>query len=122
MAKENSNQTEETVIKGSHFQPYRWANKEVDDDSVMIPGPEYADLASKVNEISQGISVILEMIEISMLERGGDKKPLLSPHAEGALLRLAIRSADMLTEQSEDGMQWAYSQHTKAGRKERASK
>lgn len=117
MAKENFTQAGETAIDGPHFQPYSWANKEVDNASVTIPGYGYADLAGKVNEISQGISVVLEMIECSMLERDGNRKPLLSPYAEGALLRLAIRSANMLTEESEEGMQWALNQHTKAGRK-----
>ncbi len=118
MAKENFTEAKESVIDGSHFEPYKWARKEVDDSDVMIPGSGYADLAGKANEISQGISVILEMIEVSGLERENDERPLLSPYAEGALLRLAIRSANTLAESAEEGMNWAYRFHTKEGRKE----
>ena len=119
MAKENFNQPEESEIEGSHVEPYKWARKEVDDFKVMIPGTGYADLASKVNEVSLGISVILEMIEASMLARECDRKPLLQPSAEGALLRLASRSADFLTHESDHGMTWAYEYHTPEGIKER---
>ena len=122
MANSTLNQTENSAIDKPQFQPYQWAHKAVDDANVMIPGTGFTDLASKTNELSEGIQTILEMIECNMLDREDDEKPLMSPFHQGALLRMAIRSAEMLVDESQRSMDWAYRHHTVEGRKEHACK
>ena len=122
MANLTLNQTENPVIDKPHFQPYQWAHKAVDDSGVMIPGTGFADLARKTNELADGIQTILEMIECNMLHRDDDEKPLMSPCNQGSLLRMAIRSAEMLVNESQQSMDWAYRHHTVEGRNEHARK
>lgn len=104
------------------YQDYKWANRAVDDTDVRIPGTAFSDLASDTNEISIGISVILKLIEFNMLQVEGDQKPLFSAFESGALIRLAIRSADLLSAKTEETMEWAYRFHTAEGRKEYSSR
>lgn len=104
------------AIDKPHFQPYQWAQTAVDDVDVMIPGTGLADLARKTNELAEGIQTILEMIECNMLHREDGEKPLMSPYHQGTLLRMAIRSAEILASESQQSMDWAYKYHTAEGR------
>lgn len=100
------------------FHPYQWAPTEVLDSKTVIPGHKFADLAGKMNDIGMGLSAILQMIEVNGIEKGNGGTPLLSEYHEGCLMRLAIRAADMLVEDSQESMDHAFKQHTPRGREE----
>lgn len=79
-------------------QPFGWHS--IAHDS---PLHHHAELASRVRDLAGGLSVVLELIECNAVRRpGADEQerplgPLLSPSAEGGLLRLCVAVAKVLT-------------------------
>jgi hypothetical protein len=100
------------------FSAFEWGHDAVNADGVTVPGRVYADLLNKTHDITLGVATILEILERDRLSAEfGDDRPILSVHAESALMRLAIRSAHMLRDEAEHSTQWAYDQCTPEGRK-----
>lgn len=104
------------------FSAFEWGHDEVNAQGVTVPGDVYADLLNKTRDITHGVATILEILERDRLSTEFDNdRPILSMHAESALMRLAIRSAHMLRDETERSTQWAYDHCTPEGRKERGA-
>lgn len=99
------------------FKPYQAARPELNRHEVKVPASYLCDLATKTADIAYGVESLLEMLEISAIERDSDERaPLLNPYHEGRLIRLAIVSLNMLAESADQTMEAAYKQHTPQGR------
>lgn len=95
------------------FQEFKWHKRDL--EKVTIPGRAYANLAGKVRDITSGCATIMELIEFDYLQSTLDgAQPLMSDSERGNLTRIAIRSLQMLNEEAESGLDWAYKHHVKA--------
>jgi hypothetical protein len=120
MANENSNHQDTEHKKTEVFEPYKWGHAEVSERTVTIPGHVLSEMATKANEIGSGVSTILQLIEASELEEDNEPGiPLIHKGHAGALMSLAIRSLEMLADDAERTMAWAYEYRTPKGIKER---
>lgn len=120
MANENSNHQDTERKKTAAFEPYKWARDEVSERTVTIPGAVLSRFATKAHEIGSGVSTILQLIEASELEENSEPGiPLIDIGHSSQLMRLAIRSLEMLADDAERTMEWAYEYKTPKGIKER---
>ena len=99
------------------FSAFEWGHREVSAEGVTVPGRVYADLLNMTRDISEGVATILEILEHDMLAEDADEPRLFAGNAESALMRLAIRSAHMLRDETERSTDWVYRYQTPEGRK-----
>lgn len=83
--------------KGTH-QPFSWLNQKAE----CFP---LADFVALTKDICGGLSLCLEMIEISDLERE-DGTPTLSFHDSSAFMRHAIAVAKLLGSEADREIEW----------------
>lgn len=103
---------------GPLFNSYRWGHDAI--DSVQIPGEVFRRFLAKTNHVGNGITAVLELIEMSQIEESQEPgRPIISANRAGNLMRLAIASAEYLAEDAEKLNDWAYEYHTPEGIKER---
>jgi len=110
-------QAEVPDTKEPCFKPYECAHKELSDPKTKIPSAVFAELASKASDIGHGVASILQMIEINMMLKDCGDRPLMDTFQEGRMMRLAIRAASMLGDESDEVMEQAFNSHMPEGRK-----
>jgi len=82
------------------FQPFTW----LDQDAKKIPG---AKLAERTRDLSQGIAMVLEMVEQDGLANDcADLPRLMTLGQRGTMLRFAIAAAESLADMAEDQCAW----------------
>lgn len=109
----------------SIFQPFQWHHP--DTETASLPGGAAMRFAGLVLDVACGIQTILEVTEQERIDDGfradadeTQPPPMLDDNSRSRLERLAIASLQMLSNESESLMRWAYESHTKQGRQERA--
>lgn len=105
------------------FQPVRYSRPEV--EHANLPGFPVRRFADSVDTVATGAASILRLIDWDT-QRAEDHEsdpdahpvPVLNDFHRGALLRLVAANMDMLAEQADHLMRWAYTQHTAEGKTE----
>ena len=77
------------------YEPHTWASRKS-----KIPGAAL-DIVEAARDIGYGIETLLGMIVFSQAERGCHDQPLMSVQDEERLLRLALVSARLLSENAD---------------------
>lgn len=76
------------------FQPFNWLLDEVKYLSM-------AEFTTRVKDVSCGLQLILEMLEMSDMERSNEGEPVLGVYHAGVLMRLAISTSALLGDEAE---------------------
>lgn len=100
------------TTKGPIFEAFRWADDDLYDDHVTVPGRVFADLTNTVRDIASGVATILEIMERDRLAKEDGERAML-PHIEAeSLSRLAIQAAKLLEAEAQRGAYWAAEHRT----------
>ena len=103
------------------FSAFEWGHEGVNAEGVTIPGRVFAKLVNQTRDITHGVATIMEILERDMLSEDADEPCIFRGSESSVLMRLAIRSAHMLRDETERLTDWAYKYQTPEGRKEHAA-
>lgn len=107
---------EQDIETSAQFRRFKWHRKAVED--IEVSGRVYAGMAGQIIDVTNGVGVILELLEFDGFQDDASQPRMLDSFQSSSLMRLAMESLRMLEGYAEDGLKWAYECHTEEGKAE----